>query len=124
MLMTHKPPEFLPITKQCAEQLGIPDLRRRLQPDGEENENTFSQHFSRCRELLSFIARRILNCAEEAEAAVKNCYRIASRNPPKFQSEGAFKSWLVRILIDEATLLLPKKESNSTASSNRVPEAR
>jgi DNA-directed RNA polymerase specialized sigma24 family protein len=123
MLMTHKPPEFLPITAECVEQIGIPDLRHRLEPDGEENENTFSQQFSRCREMLYFIAYRILNCAEEAEVAVKNCYCTASRNSLQFESEGAFKSWLVRILIDEATLLRGK-ESSSTASSAHLPEAR
>jgi DNA-directed RNA polymerase specialized sigma24 family protein len=122
MLMTHTPPEFLPNTAECLERIGIPDVRRRPEPDGEENESIFGQQFSRCRELLYFIAHRILNCAEEAEAAVKNCYRMASRNPPQFQSEGAFKSWLVRILIDEATLLR-RKESNPDASSKPLPEA-
>lgn len=110
--MTHTPPELIvPPTAECVEQISIPDVGRHTAPDGGENENTFAQRFSHCRELLHFIARRILNCAEEAEAAVKNCYRTASRNSLQFQSEGAFKSWLVRVLIDEATLLR-KKESN------------
>jgi DNA-directed RNA polymerase specialized sigma24 family protein len=122
MLMTHNPPEFLPKTAECVEQISIPDVRRRPKPDSEANESIFGRQFSRCRELLFFIARRILNCPEEAEAAVKNCYRMASRNPPQFQSEGAFKSWLVRILIDEATLLR-RKGSDSTASSKRRTEA-
>jgi DNA-directed RNA polymerase specialized sigma24 family protein len=74
--------------------------------------------------LLHFLARRILNCVQEAEEAVKNCRLKASRNPPSFSSEGAFKSWLVRILIDEATLLLRRRQSNATASSKHLPEAR
>jgi DNA-directed RNA polymerase specialized sigma24 family protein len=116
MLMTHTPPEYPLPTEECVEQIGIPDLGPRLKPDGEDNETIFSQQFSRCRELLYFIARRILNCADEAEAAVRNCRLTASRNLQRFQTEGAFKSWLVRILIDEATLLRSRK-SNSTASS-------
>jgi hypothetical protein len=124
MLMTHTPPEFLPNTAERVKQIGIPDLRRSRDPNGDENENTFGQRFSRCRESLYFIAFRILNCVEKAETAVNNCYCIASRNPPTFQTEGAFKSWLVRILIDEASLLLPRKDSNSTASSQRVSETR
>jgi DNA-directed RNA polymerase specialized sigma24 family protein len=126
MLMTHTPPEYPLPTAECLEQIKqirIPDPGPRLKPDGEDNESAFSQQFSRCRELLYFIALRILNCAEEAEAAVRNCRLTASRNLQRFQSEGAFKSWLVRILIDEATLLR-SRESNSTASAKSIPEAR
>jgi DNA-directed RNA polymerase specialized sigma24 family protein len=119
--MTHTPPEYPPPTAECVEQIDIPDVGRRFKPDGEDNETTFSQQFSRCRELLYFVARRILNCADEAETAVRNCRLTASRNLQRFQTEGAFRSWLVRILIDEATLLRSKK-SNSAASSKSVPE--
>jgi DNA-directed RNA polymerase specialized sigma24 family protein len=123
MLMTHTPPEYPPPNTECLEQIGIPDVGPRLKPDGEDIETAFAQQFSRCRKLLLFVARRILNCAEEAEMAVRNCRLTASRNLQRFQSEGAFKSWLVRILIDEATLLR-SRESNSAASSKSVPEAR
>jgi DNA-directed RNA polymerase specialized sigma24 family protein len=92
---------------------------RNLESDGpsrDERKRTFELQFARSRRLLHFVARRILNCIEEAEEAVKNCRLTASRNPPRFSSEGAFKSWLVRILIDEATLLLRTKQSDSTPS--------
>jgi DNA-directed RNA polymerase specialized sigma24 family protein len=126
MLMTHTPPEYPLPTAECLEQIeqiGIPDVGPRLKPDGEDNETAFSQQFSRCRELLYFIALRILNCAEQAETAIRNCRLTASRNLQRFQSEGAFKSWLVRILIDEATLLR-SRESNSAASTKSFTEAR
>jgi hypothetical protein len=123
MLMTHNPPEYPLPTAECVEQIAIPDIALRRKPDGEDSEAIFHQQFSRSRELLHFIARRILNCAEQAETAVRNCRRTASRNLKSFQSEGAFKSWLVRILIDEATLLR-SNEGNAAASSKTVPEAR
>jgi DNA-directed RNA polymerase specialized sigma24 family protein len=84
--------------------------------DGQDKQDTFDLQFSHTCELLHFIARRILNCVEEAEEAVRNCRLTASRNPPGFSSEGAFKSWLVRILIDEATQLLRNKQSNTASS--------
>jgi hypothetical protein len=120
MLMTYTSPELLPPTAESVGQADLPVGRRPLKPDGESGEdskNTFEQQFSRSRELLHFIARRILNCVQEAEEAVKNCRLTASRNPPGFGSEGAFKSWLLRILIDEATLLLRRKQRDSTVSS-------
>jgi DNA-directed RNA polymerase specialized sigma24 family protein len=62
----------------------------------------FNDRFERSRSLLHFIARRILGCTAGAELAVRNCWHRASRNPPQFEHEGAFRSWLLRILINEA----------------------
>ncbi len=60
----------------------------------------FDEWFSRCRDLLQFTAYRVLGGPEGAELAVQNCWRNASRNSPKFDREGEFRSWLVRVLID------------------------
>jgi hypothetical protein len=55
--------------------------------------------------MLHMIARRILFDPELAEKAVENCRTTASRNPPRFEHGGAFKSWLFKVLIDEALAL-------------------
>ena len=68
----------------------------------------FEDRFSRCCPLLHFLAYRILSSHEEVEKAVQNCRITASRNPPRFEHEGAFRSWLVRVLIDEA-LAIPRQ---------------
>jgi transposase InsO family protein len=48
---------------------------------------------------------RVLGNHEEAEVAVQNCLRAAaSNNVSKFEDEGAFRSWLIRLLIDEAVI--------------------
>jgi DNA-directed RNA polymerase specialized sigma24 family protein len=120
--MTYASPELLPPAAGSANQADLPVACRPVEPDGpsrDERRSTFELQFSRSRRLLYFVARRILKCVEEAEEAVKNCRLTASRNPPRFSSDGAFKSWLVRILIDEATLLLRQKENNS---SKPLPE--
>src|ERR1700738_2769696 len=125
MLMTYTSAELLPPTAGSVEQFDLPVGRRPLEPDCQSAEAikiTFELQFSRSRRLLHFVARRILNCVEEAEEAVKNCRVTASRNPPRFSSEGAFTSWFVRILIDEATLLLRRKQSSSPASSKHLPD--
>jgi DNA-directed RNA polymerase specialized sigma24 family protein len=122
MLMTYASPELLPPTAGSAEHVDLPVGCRHLEPDGQsrdERKTTFELQFSRSRRLLHFVARRILKCVEDADEAVKNCRLTASRHTPRFSSEGAFKSWLVRILIDEATLLLRQKENNS---SKHLPE--
>jgi hypothetical protein len=61
---------------------------------------------SRYRCTLSLVAYRVLGNHHLAEDAVQRCLLSASRNVPQFGSEGAFRSWLVRVLIDEALLIL------------------
>ena len=65
------------------------------------------------RSLLSLIAYRVLGNHEDAEEAVQNCLRLASDRAPRFEHEGAFRSWLARILIDEAVTILHKKRSST-----------
>ena len=73
-----------------------------------EHAQAFASRFSRCRPLLYWLARRVLGDIRGAENALENCWRTASRNPPKFGYYGAFRSWLARVLIDEALAILRK----------------
>jgi DNA-directed RNA polymerase specialized sigma24 family protein len=70
----------------------------------------FDVRFWRCYRLLHFIAGRILDDPEQAKQAVDNCWHSASARAPRFEFEGAFRSWLLRVLIDEALLLLREKQ--------------
>ena len=80
----------------------------------------FDTQLSRCQSLLYFVAYRVLDSREDAEEAVQNCVLAATRNPRKFKSEGAFRRWLVRTLIDEALQVLHQKESTSTLAPEPV----
>jgi hypothetical protein len=61
---------------------------------------------SRYRRVLTLIAYRVLCDDKKAEVAVENCIRVASDTAPQFDHEGAFRSWLARVLIDEAVIIL------------------
>jgi len=65
---------------------------------------SFEERFWLWRDSLFFIAYRVLGDAKLATEAVENCFLTASRNAPTFASDGAFGSWILRILIDEAVL--------------------
>lgn len=67
-----------------------------------EDAALFNNRFARSRSLLHFIACGVLGGPEGADLAVWNCWRRASHNPPTFSHDGAFRSWLLRVLIDEA----------------------
>ena len=77
--------------------------------NSQENLEALDILFSRYRRTLSLVAYRVLGNHEEAEDAVQNCLRTAADNVPRFEHEGAFRCWLVRVLIDEAVILLNKQ---------------
>ena len=83
----------------------------------QESWTEFDARFSRCYSLLLFVARRILGSSEQIEDVITNCRDRASQISPEFEQEGAFRSWLVRVLIDEALAVLRK---NRRANSNTV----
>jgi DNA-directed RNA polymerase specialized sigma24 family protein len=74
----------------------------------QEHLEASNERFLRCRGLLHFMACRVLGGSERAQLAVENSRLTASLNPPRFDNEGAFRSWLLRILIDEALAILHK----------------
>jgi mannose-6-phosphate isomerase-like protein (cupin superfamily) len=76
-----------------------------------DHSGVFEDWFSRCRGLLHFTACRVLGGRDGAELAVENCRITASRNPPRFDREGAFRSWLLRVLINEALAILHRDRS-------------
>jgi DNA-directed RNA polymerase specialized sigma24 family protein len=88
----------------------------------QENPAVFHARFSRCSRLLHFIACRVLGGCERAGEAIENSWLRASWNPPRFEYEGAFRSWLVRVLIDEALAILREKEQNSQPKVSHEPK--
>jgi DNA-directed RNA polymerase specialized sigma24 family protein len=93
------------------------DLQEQESPKGRESHSIdelpehaqgFASRFSRYRPLLYSLACRVLGGIRGPENALENTWRTASRNPPKFDYEGAFRSWLARVLIYEALSILRK----------------
>ena len=80
----------------------------------------FDARFRRCYLMLHLIACRVLGGSERAEKAIGSCWRIASRHPQRFEHEGEFRSWLLRVLIDEALVLL--RESMPTITPKALCE--
>ena len=51
---------------------------------------------------------------------MERCFLKACGDPQEFEYEGAFRSWLVRILIDEALLILVERKRDLTTSSEQL----
>ena len=88
-----------------------------LYSSNHQRDIAFMDRFWRCNSLLHFLAYRILGTHEGAGNAVENCRIVASRNPPDFAYEGAFRSWVARILIDEALAILRQRNAAQTELS-------
>jgi DNA-directed RNA polymerase specialized sigma24 family protein len=97
---------------------------RKLENVRDEGFVLFESRFWRSHRLLHLIACRILDDQEKAKSAVQNCWRSASVRAPQFEYEGAFRSWLVRILIDEALLLRESGQLRETASRGKARRLR
>jgi len=83
----------------------------RLISDGLQGDrNAFEILFSRYRPTLYRLAQRILHNHEESEDAVQNCSLAAFCKMESFKYEGAFRSWLARILVNEAITILRKRK--------------
>lgn len=75
--------------------------------------------FMRYRRLLYSLAYRLLRNHEEAEDAVQNCLLQAFRNLESVKSRGCFRSWLVRVLINEALAIVRRKKSRPAIASDQ-----
>jgi DNA-directed RNA polymerase specialized sigma24 family protein len=81
----------------------------------EEDPAAFGERFWRSYGLLHFIACRVLGSPERADDAIENCWLRASRSPLRFEHKGAFRSWLFRVLIDEALAILRENQASAEA---------
>jgi DNA-directed RNA polymerase specialized sigma24 family protein len=88
-----------------------PVLALRILSNPQGNLEALDVLFSRCRRTLLVVAYRVLGDHNEAEDAVQRCLQSAAfHNIPQFETEGAFRSWLVRLLINEALLIRHERE--------------
>jgi DNA-directed RNA polymerase specialized sigma24 family protein len=67
-----------------------------------EHPIVFVERFWQWRDSLYVVAYRVLGDVRAATDTVEACFRKACQRPPKFESDGAFGSWLLRILLEEA----------------------
>lgn len=86
-----------------------------------EDRAVFDARFRRCHPVLHSIACRVLGGPEWAEKAIDNCWHTASRHAPRFDHEGEFRSWLLRVLIDEALVLLHENRQTRKPKVSREP---
>jgi DNA-directed RNA polymerase specialized sigma24 family protein len=99
-------------------QLNAEVLEADLPVPGEEGKlDQFANWFPRCRDTLQFIACLILGGSSMAEDAVQNCRNRAAQNLRSFESEGFFRAWIMRILINESLSLRHSSGAQAMAAN-------
>src|SRR5258708_12703853 len=90
------------------------------------DQEAFNVLFSKYRRLLYSLASRVLHSHEEAEDAVQSSSLLAFCKLPSFRHDGAFRSWLVRILVNEAVSILRQRKNRLARFSepSASPEVR
>jgi DNA-directed RNA polymerase specialized sigma24 family protein len=85
-----------------------------------DNHISFYVRAARYHRLLYFVAHRVLGNPERAVIAVENCLFSAARDVGTFDHEGALRSWLVRLALDESLAIL---QGRKTPEHRREDEA-
>ena len=67
-----------------------------------DNRISFYVRAARYHRLLYFVAHRVLGNPERAVIVVENCLFSAARDFTRLDHEGDFRTWLVRLALDES----------------------
>lgn len=86
----------------------------------EDATKEFEQQFSGCRGLLRQVAERVLEGDHDVEEAMQRSYAAAIGQRRSFPSDGEFRRWLVRAVLNEALMILHEKESVKEGSSELI----
>jgi DNA-directed RNA polymerase specialized sigma24 family protein len=78
------------------------------------------RQFSSCRGLLRQVAERVLSGEDDVEEAIERCYAATAGERRRFRSEGEFRRWLVRTVLNQALMILHEKESAEEGSSELI----
>ena len=83
----------------------------------------FGQLFERHRERVYHTTFRILRQKQDAEDAVQRCFQQAFTNLTRFREDSRFSTWVTRIAINEALMLVRQRRANTPLSDTSNEDA-
>ena len=78
----------------------------------------FGELYERYRSRTHRIAKRILRNDYDAEDAVQRCFQRAFVNLRRFREDSGFSTWVTRIAINEALMILRQRRRNTQLPEN------
>ena len=83
----------------------------------------FGELYERHRIRTYRAAFRVLRNQEDAEDAVQRCFQRVLTNLSRFREESAFSTWVTRIAINEALMMLRQRRTNVPLAENICGDA-
>ena len=96
-----------------------PLVRQAAKSDLQAQSHLFTQH----RSQLYRRAYSILRNREDAEDALQDCWLRALSNLPLFRGRSSFSTWLTRIVINSALMILRKKRNSREISFDATDDS-
>ena len=87
--------------------------------------SAFGQLYERHRLMVRYTTFRVLRQRQDAEDAVQRCFQRAFTNLARFRGDSKFSTWVTRIAINEALMLLRQRRASTPLSqtSHEDPES-
>lgn len=82
----------------------------------------FGDLYERHRSMVYHTAFRILRNRQDAEDAVQRSFQRAFVNLDRFREDSAFSTWVTRIAINEALMLLRRRRADTSLPENNTDD--
>jgi RNA polymerase sigma-70 factor, ECF subfamily len=102
----------------CIAKAGVGGDRFLVAEAKSGNGNAFGALYERHRSKIYRIAFRILRNQQDAEDTVQRCFQRAFINLARFREDSAFSTWVTRIGINEALMLLRQRRPSTVFLEN------
>jgi len=86
-------------------------------------ESAFGALYERHRSKIYRTAFRILRNQQDAEDAVQKCFQRVFTNLTRFREDSTFSTWVTRIAINEALMLLRQRRPNRALTEREGADA-
>lgn len=95
------------------------DERRLVAQAKSGSSSAFGQLYDRHRQRIYRTTFNILRQQQDAEDAVQRCFQRAFTNLARFRGDSTFSTWLTRIAINEALMMLRQRRAMAAISEPR-----
>lgn len=110
------------VTLDRAKQCASTDERLLVEQAKSGRSSAFGDLYERHRSMVYHTAFRILRNREDAEDAVQRSFQRAFVNLDRFREDSAFSTWVTRIAINEALMLLRRRRADTSLPENNIDD--
>lgn len=115
-------PERREVTRPGVTQSASTDERLLVKHAKSGRSSAFGDLYERHRPKIYHIAFHILRNRQDAEDAVQRSFQRAFVNLDRFREDSAFSTWVTRIAINEALMLLRRRRADTPIQENNMDD--